>query len=154
MDLGRQLWGSLAGMISVEHVTHPTRRQLWGWPTWWLGHCCSRLAGFAPHQVPRPADSTEEPKPTAFLLESQKANNCFCVPMEAFEELYSCSCSRNSEKRFPPLTNLFLVPGDSGVIRPIGWCYPMALSTLNTSYPSYGGSISQSDITHLKRASL
>ena len=82
---GRNEGGSGAGLPGVWGTASP------GW------------LHFAPHQVPHPADRTEEPKPTAFLLESQKANNCFCVPMEAFEELYSCSCSRNSEGRLPPL---------------------------------------------------
>lgn len=69
----------------------------------------------APHQVSRPADRTEEPKPTAFLIERQKANNYFCVLVEAFEEPHSGSCSQNSETS-TSVTNFSLVPGVSGVI--------------------------------------
>lgn len=67
MDLGRQLWGSLAGMISMGHAACPSRRQLWGWDT-----AAPDWLGLAPLQVPHPADRAEEPNPTAFLSESQK----------------------------------------------------------------------------------
>lgn len=52
------------------------------------------------------------------------------------------------------VTNLCLLPADPGVILPMGLCCPKALSTLNHSYPPFVERISQSNVTHLERASL